>query len=143
MHKTSITINELLGRLERATGVAPRRSGVGWQARCPAHDDRQPSLSVRVADSGHLLVKCHAGCTAEAITKALGLDVSALMPAHRVPKRQVSGVRCRVPLTSSSAPGTTAYTSGRCCAPNSGWASSPARQGFGPEGLWTWQLPTA
>ena len=29
---------------------------------CPAHDDRKPSLSIRQADGGKLLVKCHGGC---------------------------------------------------------------------------------
>ena len=31
-------------------------------ARCPVHDDRTPSLSIRDADDGRLLVHCHAGC---------------------------------------------------------------------------------
>ena len=31
-------------------------------ARCPAHDDRKPSLSIRDADDGKVLVRCHAGC---------------------------------------------------------------------------------
>jgi len=34
----------------------------GWMARCPAHDDRKPSLSIRDADDGKVLVRCHAGC---------------------------------------------------------------------------------
>src|SRR5438094_550718 len=31
-------------------------------ARCPAHDDREPSLSIREGDHGKVLVCCHAGC---------------------------------------------------------------------------------
>ena len=31
-------------------------------ARCPAHDDRTPSLSIREGHDGKLLVHCHAGC---------------------------------------------------------------------------------
>lgn len=38
-----------------------RRSGSGWMAKCPAHDDKNPSLSIREAD-GKVLVYCHAGC---------------------------------------------------------------------------------
>ena len=38
-------IDRVLERLERV-----RPSGGGWSARCPAHDDRKPSLSVTVAD---------------------------------------------------------------------------------------------
>ena len=31
-------------------------------ARCPAHDDREPSLSIRDGGDGRVLVHCHAGC---------------------------------------------------------------------------------
>ena len=40
-------------------------------ARCPAHEDRDPSLSVRNGDGGRVLVKCHAGCTQQAVIEAL------------------------------------------------------------------------
>jgi hypothetical protein len=49
----------------------------GWQVRCPSHDDRDPSLSVREGDRG-LLLKCWAGCSAEDITRTLGLKLSDL-----------------------------------------------------------------
>jgi putative DNA primase/helicase len=39
-----------------------RPSGRGWVARCPAHVDRTPSLSIREADDGRLLLHCFAGC---------------------------------------------------------------------------------
>jgi hypothetical protein len=38
-----------------------RRCGRGYIARCPAHDDRSPSLSIR-EHGGKILVHCHAGC---------------------------------------------------------------------------------
>ncbi len=47
------------------------RSGEGWTARCPAHDDRTPSLSIRHADDGKVLVHCHAGCNQERVIAAL------------------------------------------------------------------------
>jgi hypothetical protein len=37
------------------------RSGDGWTARCPAHDDGHSSLTIHHRD-GRWLVKCHAGC---------------------------------------------------------------------------------
>ena len=40
-----------------------RKTGGGWQARCPAHEDRQASLSVSTGDDGRVLLHCHAGCT--------------------------------------------------------------------------------
>ena len=64
-------IERVLGRLE---GVKP--SGDGWEARCPAHDDRRASLSVGVGEDGRVLLKCHAGegCSFRAIVDAAGLD---------------------------------------------------------------------
>ena len=40
-------------------------------ARCPAHDDRSPSLSLSIAEDGRTLVKCHAGCSQDAVIGAL------------------------------------------------------------------------
>jgi 5S rRNA maturation endonuclease (ribonuclease M5) len=39
-------------------------------AGCPAHDDRNPSLSIRVVDR-KILLRCHAGCAQEAVLTAL------------------------------------------------------------------------
>jgi putative DNA primase/helicase len=60
---------------EIARHLHGRKSGSGWMARCPAHDDREPSLSLQDV-SGKLLVHCHAGCPQAAVVaalKALGL----------------------------------------------------------------------
>ena len=53
----------------RALGCDPRRSGDQWKAKCPAHDDRNPSLSLTEELSGRVLVNCHAStaCTFETI----------------------------------------------------------------------------
>ena len=40
-------------------------------ARCPAHDDRTPSLSIRDAGDGKVLVRCHAGCGQEQVISVL------------------------------------------------------------------------
>jgi len=48
-----------------------------WRARCPAHDDRDPSLSVSVRDD-KILLHCHAGCTTEAVVSAVGMEMSDL-----------------------------------------------------------------
>ena len=47
--------------LERA-GCRPRKSGGGWSARCPCHDDRNPSLSFCEGDKREVVAHCHAGC---------------------------------------------------------------------------------
>lgn len=52
---------ELGGRWCRTYGVA----------RCPAHRDRSPSLSVRDGDGGRLLVRCFAGCDFADVRDAL------------------------------------------------------------------------
>jgi 5S rRNA maturation endonuclease (ribonuclease M5) len=55
-----------------------RRSGSGWMARCPVHEDRQNSLSVGEGRNHPVVFHCHAGCDAEAVCKALGLDWAVL-----------------------------------------------------------------
>ena len=45
-----------------ARALGGRRSGCYWMARCPAHEDRKPSLSIKDADDGKVLVHCPAGC---------------------------------------------------------------------------------
>lgn len=44
-----------------AKALGGRKARQGWTARCPAHDDREPSLSIHDAN-GKVLVHCHAGC---------------------------------------------------------------------------------
>ena len=62
--------------LDRLQGV--KRTGKNCQARCPAHDDRQASMSVSEGDDGRILVKCFAGCETQAIVEALGLEMKDL-----------------------------------------------------------------
>jgi putative DNA primase/helicase len=68
-------LETLLDRLPDA-----RKSGNGWSARCPAHDDRKASLSVSETDDGIVLLKCHAGCDTDQIVEALGLKLRDLFP---------------------------------------------------------------
>src|ERR1017187_8749981 len=53
-----------------AAGLHGRRCGRGWMAKCPAHDDRGPSLSICERD-GKVLVHCFAGCSQRAVVEAL------------------------------------------------------------------------
>ena len=62
-------VEELLPRLD---GV--RRYQLGWIARCPAHHDRHPSLTVKDGDKG-ILIKCWTDCTLIEIARVLGLGV--------------------------------------------------------------------
>ena len=53
-----------------AKALHGRKCGSGWIARCPAHNDRHPSLSIAERD-GKLLVYCHAGCSQKATWDSL------------------------------------------------------------------------
>lgn len=57
------------GALERLESV--QRVGGQWVARCPVHDDREPSLSLAMGTDGRLLAHCFAGCTFADIVHAL------------------------------------------------------------------------
>ncbi len=72
-HQRSSAAETILGKLERV-----RRSGGGWTARCPAHEDKQNSLSVGMGEDGRVLLKCFAGCEVEAIVGRLGLTMQDL-----------------------------------------------------------------
>jgi len=78
----------LLARLDRA-----RRAGDGrWTARCPAHEDKSPSLSIRELPDGRVLVHCFGGCPVASIVGAVGLSFADLMPprseADRSPRER-------------------------------------------------------
>ena len=57
-----------------------RQSGKQWLAKCPAHADRSPSLSICEGRNGGTLVRCFAGCELAAIARALGLNMSDFFP---------------------------------------------------------------
>jgi hypothetical protein len=75
--------------LSRFEGV--QQSGGGWVAKCPAHGDDNPSLSIARGEDGRWLVYCHAGCSAEAIVESIGLKMCDLMPANEKPNRTIKG----------------------------------------------------
>src|SRR5215204_4678983 len=54
-----------------AEALGGKKVGTGWLARCPAHDDRQPSLAIAEAKNGKVLVRCHAGCGQREVIAAL------------------------------------------------------------------------
>ena len=73
--------------LSRLHGV--KKAGHGWSARCPAHGDQKASLSVSEGSDGTALLKCHAGCSTDAVLAALGLKLRDLFPAwDRPPPRR-------------------------------------------------------
>lgn len=67
---------DVVERLEHCRQSGPD----SWMARCPSHDDRGPSLSIKDVGGGRTLIHCHAGCGALEVLTALGLDWDALYP---------------------------------------------------------------
>lgn len=63
-----MTLDEVLARLD---GV--RKASGGYVAKCPAHDDNSPSLSV-TESGGKVLMNCFSGCTFEDVRSALGFE---------------------------------------------------------------------
>ena len=73
MNRKITSLDDFLYRLEdvRETG------NHDYTALCPAHDDKNPSLSVK-GEKDRILVHCFAGCQPEEIVKALGLHMNDL-----------------------------------------------------------------
>lgn len=80
---------------EIAQNLGGSNSGSGWSCRCPAHDDKNPSLSLNEGRNGKILVKCHAGCTQEQVIDALqlsGLWPDSVKPPTSVPRNSVQRI---------------------------------------------------
>ena len=76
LRANSSPINALLQHLDGLRSAGPNR----WMAKCPAHEDRSPSLSIREMDDGRILVHCFAGCSVHEIVSAVGLELTNLFP---------------------------------------------------------------
>jgi hypothetical protein len=57
-----------------------KKTGNGWQVKCPVHEDRNPSLSINTGNDGRVLLHCFAGCAPEAICSAVGVKMADLFP---------------------------------------------------------------
>lgn len=63
-----MNLKDILGKLE-----AVQKTGNGFQARCPVHDDQKASLSVTPTDD-RILFHCHAGCDYKSIVDSIGVN---------------------------------------------------------------------
>ena len=77
-------VDELLARLEKVRA----RGSSKWSARCPAHADRSPSLSIRLAEDGRILAHCFASCSVDAICEALRITIIDLFPDETTGSRR-------------------------------------------------------
>ena len=70
-------IADILPKLEK---VKAGKAQGQWLACCPAHQDRNPSLSIRELQDGHVLLHCWSGCDTRDIVGAIRLDLRCLYP---------------------------------------------------------------
>jgi hypothetical protein len=75
-----MTAAELVGSLESVRARGPNK----WSAKCPAHADKSPSLTIAEGDKG-LLVKCWAGCSLQEVCASLGIEQRDLFYDARDP----------------------------------------------------------
>ena len=78
-HITVDPINNILDRLD----LVKESSDGRWRAKCPSHSSdtsTKRTLSVGAADTGAVLLNCFAGCSAEQIVSAVGLELKDLFP---------------------------------------------------------------
>ncbi len=89
MHNIPDTLHDILQKLG---AVNPQRDG-SWIARCPAHDDREPSLHISLSGE-HILLHCFAGCRVEDICSALGITPADLFlrNGHHEPESSPEGL---------------------------------------------------
>ena len=78
MKFSEATIKDVLRRLDDVKGSSPQ-----YYAKCPAHDDRNASLSIKEGDARNVLIKCHAGCEFKDIVAAMGFDVCSTKKPSR------------------------------------------------------------
>ncbi len=71
-----MNIDVLLSRLDGVRETGPGK----YVARCPAHDDRSPSLAIKDCGDGRILLHDFAGCETEDVLAALGLTFADVMP---------------------------------------------------------------
>ena len=74
MPEPTITFDDLIDRLDKVKRLGHGRA----QARCPAHADSDPSMTVKEGKSC-ILMHCFAGCSFEDIVAALGLKPHQLL----------------------------------------------------------------
>ena len=67
-------------------GLSHRQNGSGLLAQCPAHEDRNPSLSI-TEEKDRVLLMCFAGCDFGEIMEALGLELKDAFEQSTEPKK--------------------------------------------------------
>lgn len=75
----SACLEKVISRLDKVKSAGANK----WIACCPAHLDKSPSLSITETSDGVVLIKCWAGCSANDIVQAIGLQLRDLFPGSK------------------------------------------------------------
>jgi hypothetical protein len=76
----SLSLEDFVALIAQKTNHEPKRRGSEFFLRCPAHEDKNPSLSTKKADDAKILVYCFAGCSVKAICDSIGISSASLFP---------------------------------------------------------------
>lgn len=71
-------LQRVVDALETRDCIPKGNAEKGYQALCPAHADRNPSLGIKETADGTVLVRCYADCETADILAVLGLEFSDL-----------------------------------------------------------------
>lgn len=91
-------IDRVLEKFAGQSVVRSGDSGKQWAAICPAHDDRERSLSIGVGDDDKVVLICYAGCTAAQVIERVGLEWKDLFPEPDVPTLAQLAALKRLPV---------------------------------------------
>ena len=69
-------INEILSRFQKVY----KSGNDQWQCLCPVHDDKSPSVGIKLVNDGRILIHCFSGCSTNDILDAAGLKFDDLFP---------------------------------------------------------------
>ena len=83
-----MNITELKNLIATKTGFEPKPSGKGFVCRCPAHNDKTPSLYISESADGKILLHCHAGCTPEAVCAEVNITPADLFADKTTPMQR-------------------------------------------------------
>ena len=72
-------IGNLLNRLDKVKALGGGR----WIASCPSHQDKNPSLAIKLLPDDRILMHCRSGCCTADILEAVGITFDDLFPKRQ------------------------------------------------------------
>lgn len=82
----------VLSALDKVKAVGGRGQKQ-WVARCPAHSDKEPSLTISEGHDGKVLMTCFKGCEFNEILRSLGITYQQLNPSSGIEVDRVQRAR--------------------------------------------------